>query len=375
MDSTNKQLAAEIKEALRKNRPKEALHYFKGTVCEDQAILLQARIGAFKDKKISIGSAEEKDWNMILANILELADKLGEEDSEPLKGGGEKRRERKDDKRSHELGGVHHLYCNREDQADNFEEGHNTVWLTDSCPFLFCTLYGAPRQSHKGLIKRLLHQHVVRNKETASLVAKQIALRPNYDVHSLKTFFLNELWKQTQGGRPENRENINSLLKAFQKTEKKEWVFRVYVKSAYWKSDFVEFLRWFTLEFCQNASAMEQIQPSQVRLYFFFMVVIEESEESSGFLSRLRKRASAKVDIEQEIIEAMESLKIPYYTCLPELHSITYNMLDDWMEEYVPEFSHTRKEELLEKHFPEGSKKRVRDGNCGKTPQADSQPL
>ncbi len=163
MDSTNKQLAAEIKEALRKNRPKEALHYFKGTVCEDQAILLQARIGAFKDEKISIGSAEEKDWNMILANILELADKLGEEDSEPLKGGGEKRRERKDDKRSHELGGVHHLYCNREDQADNFEEGHNTV-LTDSCPFLFCTLYGAPRQSHKGLIRRLLHQHVVRTR-------------------------------------------------------------------------------------------------------------------------------------------------------------------------------------------------------------------
>ena len=54
----------------------------------------------------------------------------------------------------------------------------------------------------------------------------------------------------------------------------------------------------------------------------------------------------------------MKTLTIPHYTCLTELYAVEYDMLDDWMETYVSEFSHTRICALLSLFFPEGKEKR-----------------
>ena len=87
---------------------------------------------------------------------------------------------------------------------------------------------------------------------------------------------------------------ISPLLQALhnREKEKNEWVFRVYIKSTYWKPELVDFLRWFIQEFCQNSSPAQQLQQAtQVRLYFFFMVVFEEEEEEArGILGALEKK-------------------------------------------------------------------------------------
>lgn len=247
-------------------------------------------------------------------------------------------------KKAESLGKAHKYLCDRVDQTHVF---HEKFLNFGEGPFFFCAIHGPRKQSHQGLFKRIDYEYITSNEES-EIQAKYIVLAEKNSLEDYKKGILIHLFREFGFKKlPLSKMTIEKLAEIIQVRGQTQFAIHFQVKSTRWKPFTKELFDWFMNQFCNK----EKIAHFGVRFYFFINIIYEEMEDNRKWWDKIRGRDLPHVELSTKIRGVLNQLKILQYACLPELNSVPYSHIDDWMR-FVAE-TDTEKEKWLTNYFPE----------------------
>ena len=343
MKANDKELARKIKETVDKNL-EEALKLFKGTRLEDKALSLKGRLNDLKQEEIATGNIDRVEQNKIRKNVIDLADMLAY--PEGIDGGT----------------ALDMRYsCDRSPQKKRFSE----VWDSKrDKPLCFFVIHGPTKQNHQGFFK-YLDQNYFRPAPEAFTHFIKLSLPPDARPEDFKGSFMGSLYEVLKNKQlfpssnmPKRWQDMSvvQVMNVLNADEHPRLAISIQVTRSGWNESLPAFLHWFLREFCQKKPNL--IQPNKARMYIFFMIKYEEGVKGRFSVSKFLKRSGTDPDsaFRKNVTETFLNLKIPQYTCFPELEPVTYKAISAWMYQNLNEATDTDREDYLKKYFSEGEK-------------------